>query len=263
MKNILINFAIKKQNTETIFDNDNLKNYVKLLNNIKDIKNTPLIDFSGSNGEKVSVNIAEISRDLLSKILKLYTPTKISSCNISTENKEKSIKLLNKAYKKIDKDILDWWKNERIIFPSSIISRRIDNLNLNKDVNINKENYIDKKFFIDKKLKEIIFILISKEFNLHLDKKAAQSTMIQHLQDIPEVVKAIDELGISEDPHLKYETYCLMAEYIYNFLSVNKNEVDFSKIKEAVKEIAERKLATPKDGLTQPSPYFTNTLAFL
>lgn len=256
MKNISNNFVIKKQNTETVFNNDNLKGYVKLLNNIKDIKNTPLKDIPGGcNGEKVSVNIAEISRDLLSKILKLYTPQKISSCKISTKNREKSIRLLNKAYEKIDEDISDWWENERKIFPSSIINRRIDNLNLNKDASVNKELHIDKK------LKEIIFILTSKKFNLNLDIKAAQSTIIQHLQDIPDVVKAIDELGISNDSYSKYETYCLIAEYIYNFLSGNKNKVDFSKIKDAVKEIAERKLVTPEDKLA--SPYSTHTLIFL
>ncbi|WP_311747944.1 hypothetical protein [Proteus penneri] len=250
MKSISNIFAIKRQNAENVFNNDNLKGYVKLLNNIKDIKNTPLIDIpSGCNGKKVSVNITEISRALLSKILKTYTPTEISSYRVSKENKEKSIKLLNKAYKKIDKDISGWWKDEKKILPSSIINRTIDNL------------YKRDKVIINKETKQILFFLISKKFNLNLDENAAQSTMIQHLQDIPEVVKAIDELGSSENSYLKYENYCLITEYIYNFLSENK--VDFSKIKEAVKEIAERTLVTPKDELTQPSPYYKHTLAFL
>ncbi|MFU8907997.1 hypothetical protein ACNARK_14360 [Proteus sp. DFP240708] len=248
MKNISNSFVIKKKNTGAFFNDYNLKGYTKLFNNIKDIKNTPLKDIScGCNGKKVSVNIAEISRELLSKILKLYTPTKISSYKINTGNIEKSIKLLNKAYEDIDKNMSEWWENENIIFISSLINRRIDILNLNKE---NK---------IDKKLKEIIFTLISKEFNLNLDIKAAQSTIIQHLQDIPEVVKAIDELGIANDSHSKYETYCLIAEYIYNILSENK--VNFSKIKDAVKEIAQRNLVTPKDKLA--SPYSTRTLIFL
>ncbi|EEG83224.1 hypothetical protein PROPEN_03988 [Proteus penneri ATCC 35198] len=92
MKSISNIFAIKRQNAENVFNNDNLKGYVKLLNNIKDIKNTPLIDIpSGCNGKKVSVNITEISRALLSKILKTYTPTEISSYRVSKENKEKKI----------------------------------------------------------------------------------------------------------------------------------------------------------------------------
>ncbi|MCO8050636.1 hypothetical protein NI531_07825 [Proteus penneri] len=250
MKSISNIFAIKRQNAENVFNNDNLKGYVKLLNNIKDIKNTPLIDIpSGCNGKKVSVNITEISRALLSKILKTYTPTEISSYRVSKENKEKSIKLLNKAYEKIDKDISGWWKDEKKILPSSIINRTIDNL------------YKKDKVIINKETKQILFFLISKKFNLNLDENVAQSTMIQHLQNIPEVVKAIDDLGLSENSYLKYETYCLIAEYIYNFLSENK--VDFSKIKEAVKEIAERKLVTPKNKLTQSSPYSKHTLAFL
>ncbi|HEJ9481253.1 hypothetical protein GHV25_09060 [Proteus mirabilis] len=248
MKNISNSFVIKKKNTGAFFNDYNLKGYMKLFNNIKDIKNTPLKDIScGCNGKKVSVNIAEISRELLSKILKLYTPTKISSYKINTENREKSIKLLNKAYGKIDGYISDWWENEIKIFPSSRINREIDNL------------YHDEKFIMNKETKKILFFLISKKFNLDLDNNAAQSTIIQHLQDIPEVVKAIDELGIANDSYSKYETYCLIAEYIYNILSENK--VDFSKIKDAVKEIAERNLVTPEDKLA--SPYSTRTLIFL
>ncbi|MEQ5346910.1 hypothetical protein ACNARU_01480 [Proteus sp. WDL240414] len=256
MINILNKFENKVQNTNPVFNNENLKNYLKLLDNIDDIKNTPLKDISGGyNGKKTSVNIANISKELISKIRVLYSHEEISSCKINIKNKEKSIRLLNEAYAKADNAILSWWENERRIFPSSIINRKIDNLNLNKDASVNKE------LNIDKKLKEIIFILTSKKFNLNLDIKAAQSTIIQHLQDIPDVVKAIDELGISNDSYSKYETYCLMAEYIYNFLSENKNEVDFSKIKDAVKEIAERNLVTPKDRLT--SLYSTYTLIFL
>lgn len=248
MINTLNKVQNKVQNKGAVFNDHNFKGYTKLLNNIKDIKNTPLKDIScGCNGKKVSVNIAEISRELLSKILKLYTPTKISSYKINTENREKSIKLLNKAYGKIDGYISDWWENEIKIFPSSRINREIDNL------------YHDEKFIMNKETKKILFFLISKKFNLDLDNNAAQSTIIQHLQDIPEVVKAIDELGIANDSHSKYETYCLIAEYIYNILSENK--VDFSKIKDAVKEIAERNLVTPEDKLA--SPYSTRTLIFL
>ncbi|KLU19263.1 hypothetical protein ABE79_05905 [Proteus mirabilis] len=70
---------------------------------------------------------------------------------------------------------------------------------------------------MNKEIKQRLFSLISHEFNLELDSNVAQSTLIQQLQDIPEVVKVIDDLRISDNSYLKYEVYCLLAENIYNF----------------------------------------------
>lgn len=253
MKNILSKFVIEKYNTNAVIDKEQLNAYGKLLNNIKNIKNTHLDIFIGDNSKRkeVYIDIAKLSKNLISKIRELYTPEKVSSHRVDIKNKEKSIKLLTEAYKKVDDDILDWWKNEKKTLPSSIIHRTIDNV------------YKDKAFKFDENDKHFLFFLISKKFKLDLDKNTAQSTMIQHLQNIPEVVNAIDDLGISDNSSLKYDLYCLLAENIYNILLGNENSVDFSEIKKAIKEIAQRKFDTPKNGLTHASFFYpTFTLAF-
>lgn len=56
--------------------------------------------------------------------------------------------------------------------------------------------------------------------------------------------------------------YCLLTGNIYNFLSGNENEVDFSAIKKAIQEVAQRKFDTPKNELVHPSFYPRITLAF-
>ncbi|MBG6037937.1 hypothetical protein I5F12_07610 [Proteus cibarius] len=219
---------------------------------MKNIKNTYLdLSIEGDNkGKEVTVNIANLSNKLISKIRELYTPEEISSYRVDVKNKAKSIELLNKAYKKIDSDIFDWWKSEKKVLPSSIINRTINNLYHNNKIIMNKED------------KQFLFFLISKNMNLDLDKNAAQNTMIQHLQNIPEVVKAIDDLGISDNSHLKYEIYCLLAENIYNFLSDNENKVNFSEIKDVVKEIAQRKSDTSNSKSVRSSFYPSFTLTF-
>ncbi len=252
MKNISAKFVIVNNNPNKVNDKEPLNTYGNFLNNIKNIKNTYL-DISIANCDKkkeITVDIAKISKELISKIRDFYTPEETSSYRVDIKNQVKSMELLNKAYKKVDSDILGWWRNEKKILPSSIIHRAIDNL------------YHDNKIIVNKEAKQILFFLISNQFKLDLDKNAAQSTMIQHLQNIPEVVKAIDDLGVSDNSYLKYEIYCLLAGNIYNFLSGNEKKVDFSKIKEAIKEIAQRKFATSKNELTHPSFYSGYTLAF-
>lgn len=76
------------------------------------------------------------------------------------------------------------------------------------------------------------------------------------------VVKAIDDLEISDNSHLKYEIYCLLAENIYNFLSDNENKVNFSEIKDVVKEIAQRKSDTSNSKSVRSSFYPSFTLTF-
>ncbi|NBN72662.1 hypothetical protein GWJ01_16340 [Proteus sp. G2618] len=252
MTNIFSKPAILNNNSNVVFNKEPLNNYGNFLNNIKNIKNTYLdISICDNNKRKeITVDIADLSKKLISKIRDLYTPEEISSYRVDIKNPEKSTSLLNEAYKKVDDNILDWWINEKKVLPSSIINRTIDNL------------YRNEKIIVDKETKQCLFSLISHEFNLELDSNVAQSTLIQQLQDIPEVVKAIDDLGISDNSYLKYEVYCLLAGNIYNFLSGNENKVNFSEIKEAIKEIAQRKFGVPKSELGGFSFYPVFTLAF-
>ncbi|QIG06109.1 hypothetical protein [Proteus sp. ZN5] len=252
MTNIFSKPAILNNNSNVVFNKEPLNNYGNFLNNIKNIKNTYLdISICDYNKRKeITVDIADLSKKLISKIRDLYTPEEISSYRVDIKNPEKSTDLLNKAYKKVDDNILGWWINEKKVLPSSIINRTIDNL------------YRNEKIIVDKETKQCLFSLISHEFNLELDSNVAQSTLIQQLQDIPEVVKAIDDLGISDNSYLKYEVYCLLAGNIYNFLSGNENKVNFSEIKEAIKEIAQRKFGVPKSELGGFSFYPVFTLAF-
>ncbi|MER1962428.1 hypothetical protein KC821_15165, partial [Proteus vulgaris] len=77
--------------------------------------------------------------------------------------------------------------------------------------------------------------------DIKLNNGAAQSTIIQQLVDIPDVVEAVNKLGISNDCHLKYDFYCFFAENIYNDLLKNEQKVNFFKIKDAIKIIIEKK----------------------
>ncbi|SUC00813.1 IpaB/EvcA family [Proteus vulgaris] len=252
MKSILSKISIVNNDQNTVVNEEPLNNYGFFLNNIKNIKNINL-DISIGNCDKskeITVDVAKLSKELISKIRELYTSKKTSSYRVDIKNKEKSMEFLNNAYKVIDSTILAWWKGEKEVLPSSIIHRAIDNL------------YIDEGISLDSKEKQTLFFLISNKFKLDLNKNAAQSTMIQNLQDIPQVVKAIDDLGISDNSHLKYEIYCLLAGNIYNFLSGNENKVDFSKIKDAIKEVAQRKFGTSENKLTHPPLYPKCTLAF-
>ncbi|MEQ5224566.1 hypothetical protein ABN220_02840 [Proteus cibi] len=252
MKNIFSKSEIVNNNSNVIFNKEPLNNYGIFLNNIKNIKNTYLdISICDNNKRKeITVDIANLSKELISKIRDLYTPEEISSYRVDVKNKAKSINLLNDAYKKIDSDILDWWKSEKKVLPSSIIHRTIDNL------------YRDEKIIFNKEIKQHLFFLISHKFNLELDSNVAQSTLIQQLQDIPEVVKAIDDLRISDNSYLKYELYCLLAGNIYNFLSGNENEVDFLGIKYAIKEVAQRLLKPSENTSVHSSIYPALTLTF-
>ncbi|QIF94132.1 hypothetical protein [Proteus vulgaris] len=252
MKSILSKISIVNNDQNTVVNKEPLNTYGIFLNNIKNIKNTYL-DISIGNCDKrkeITVDVAKLSKELISKIRELYTSKKISSYRVDIKNKEKSMEFLNNAYKVIDSAILEWWEDEKEVLPSSIIHRTIDNL------------YIDEEISLKPNDKKTLFFLISNKFKLGLNKNAAQSTMIQNLQDIPEVVKAIDDLGISDNSHLKYEVYCLLAENIYNFLSGNENKVDFSKIKDAIKDVAQRKFGTSENKLTHPPLYSKYTLAF-
>ncbi|MBG2836156.1 hypothetical protein [Proteus terrae] len=252
MINIFSKPSIVNNDSNKVFNKESLNNYGNFLNNIKNIKNTYLdLSIEGDNkGKEVTVDIANLSNKLISKIRELYTPEEISSYRVDVKNKAKSIELLNKAYKKIDSDILDWWKSEKKVLPSSIINRTIDNL------------YRDEKIILNKEIKQRLFSLISHEFNLELDSNVAQSTLIQQLQDIPEVVKVIDDLRISDNSYLKYEVYCLLAENIYNFLSGNENEVGFLGIKYAIKEVAQRLFKTSENTSVHSSFYPALTLTF-
>lgn len=147
MINIFSKPSIVNNDSNKVFNEGTLNNYGDFLNHIKNIKNTYLeLSIEGNNkGKEVSVDIANLSNKLISKIRDLYTPEKISSYRINKKNKEKSMELLNDAYKKIDDDILGWWINEMKILPSSIIHRIIDNL------------YHDDKIIIDKEVKKNYF----------------------------------------------------------------------------------------------------------
>lgn len=234
-----------------IVNKNQLNTYEKLLNNINNVKNTHLdITVEHDNEKrKMSLDVAQLAKDLISEILCFYMSENLTYDKKSMKNREKSKENLEKAYKKTDSAMSEWWRNERKILPSSIIHRAIDNL------------YRKNKTVVDKETKKELFFLISKNFEINLDNNAAQSSMIQHLQDIPEVIEAINKLNISNNSYLKYEIYCLLAENIYNFLLGNTKTVNFSELKEAIKEINQRKSNVHQNKLN-PSPFYPTTALF-
>ncbi|MEQ4986498.1 hypothetical protein ABN080_03350 [Proteus sp. fly-1089] len=252
LSNIVVvnNTPFYKENI--VINNSQLNSYKKLLNNINNIQNTHLEIIVENDNEKrkMSLNVAQLAKNLISDILDIYISEGIAYNKINMKNTEKSKNTLAEIYEKADGAISEWWENEKIILPSSIVQRAIDNL------------YLENGTIMDKKTKENLFLLISKKFDIKLNIKAAQSSMIQQLQNIPMVVEEINKLNIpnvSNNSYLIYDIYSLLAESIYNILLGNEKMVKFSELKEAVKEISQRKISVHQNKLNHPPLYPINT----
>ncbi|MEZ2683625.1 hypothetical protein ACBQ20_02235 [Proteus vulgaris] len=256
MKDILSNIVVVNNTFflkgKIVINNSQLNSYEKLLNNINNIQNTHLEIIVENDNEKrkMSLNVAQLAKNLISDILDIYISEGIAYNKINMKNTEKSKNTLAEIYEKADGAISEWWENEKIILPSSIVQRAIDNL------------YLENGTIMDKKTKENLFLLISKKFDIKLNIKAAQSSMIQQLQNIPMVVEEINKLNIpniSNNSYLIYDIYSLLAESIYNILLGNEKMVKFSELKEAVKEISQRKISVHQNKLNHPPLYPINT----
>lgn len=263
MKDILSNIVVVNNTFflkgKVVINNSQLNSYEKLLNNINNIQNTHLEIIVENDNEKrkMSLNVAQLAKNLISDILDIYISEGIAYNKIDMKNTEKSKNILSEIYEKADSDISEWWENEKIILPSSTVQRAIDNL------------YLENGTIMDKKTKENLFLLISKKFDIKLNIKVAQSSIIQQLQNIPMVVEEIKKLNIpnipnasnaSNNSHLIYDIYSLLAESIYNILLGNEKMVKFSELKEAVKEISQRKISVHQNKLNHPHLYPINIL---
>ncbi|ODQ07935.1 MULTISPECIES: hypothetical protein [Enterobacterales] len=222
-----LNTQFKLGNT---FCNGDLSCYENLLKRIENISNKSLdipIDYR-RNGIELSVDITKISKELIYKIFNTYLEKKRLH-----RDKNKINKFLKESKKPCteEKELFSGWcKDEKEVFPSSKIHREIDNQC--KDYNLS----------LSEKDKKYIFFYIANRLNIKLNIKAIQSTMVQQLIDIPDVIEVIDKLGITHDHRLKYDFYYFLAENIYNLLLKNEKKIDFISIKNAIKEIIQDKI---------------------
>ena len=203
--------------------------YESILNKIKTINNTSLeipMDYK-KNEIDLNVNISKISKDLIYKIFNTYLKQDI--LHKKKGDIEGFAKELRNSYAKADETFFGWCQDEKEVLPSSIIHHEIDKQCKNYNIAIPNES------------KRSIFFYIANRADIKLNNGAAQSTIIQQLVDIPDVVEAVNKLGISNDCHLKYDFYCFLAENIYNDLLKNEQKVNFFKIKDAIKIIIEKK----------------------
>ncbi len=175
----------------------------------------------------IITNEGDFSKDLIYKIFNTYLKQDILHKNKG--DIEGFAKELRNSYAKADETFFGWCQDEKEVLPSSIIHHEIDKKCKNYNIAIPNES------------KRSIFFYIANRADIKLNNGAAQSTIIQQLVDIPDVVEAVNKLGISNDCHLKYDFYCFLAENIYNDLLKNEQKVNFFKIKDAIKIIIEKK----------------------
>lgn len=118
----------------------------------------------------------------------------VVKCSIGTRTVCFSVRkfsgnILNTVSRQSTKDIAGWIKDEQIVYPSRVINQEIDNCCFQKNAKISTEE------------RQRVFALVSKEYQLALDVKAAQSSINHVIIGNASFGKKMDALcdGMSRD----------------------------------------------------------------
>ncbi|MBI6527869.1 hypothetical protein JEP40_01840 [Proteus vulgaris] len=148
---------------------DEISNYQSLLKNINEAKNT----FASLRYKEKStdINLKDVSQRLAIMML------------------ESTVKDLNSPTAKkltLEQMIGKWKEEERVTLISAIINREIDHICAKKNKHLTGEN------------RKEIFVELSKEYNIEINSKCAQSSIIQSLLRDTHVMEKISSLKIDE-----------------------------------------------------------------
>ncbi|BDQ91869.1 TPA: T3SS effector guanine nucleotide exchange factor EspM1 [Escherichia coli] len=137
----------------------------------------------GKNDEVVKCSMGERSI--------CFNVNKFSGCILETVSRQST------------KDIHGWVSDERTVYPSRVINQEIDNCCLQKNAKISSEE------------RKMVFSLVSKEFELTLDVKAAQSSINHIIIGNASFGKKMDALCDGMSRSVKNST----TDYIANVLA--------------------------------------------
>lgn len=159
---------------------DTISNYQILLKNISHAKNT--FTSLRYNDKSVDINLKDVSQRVV--IMMLESTVKDLNSPIANPMSLETM---------IDK----WQKEERITLISAIINREIDQICIREHQHLTSEN------------RKEIFAKLSKEYNIEINSKCAQSSIIQSLLRDSDVIKKISLLKIDNDLKNVFSANCL------------------------------------------------------
>lgn len=192
----------KVSNKLTSFNVERVSSYQELLEKIRSMKNT-LMTLNYEN-KSVEINIQDATQRLA--VMMLLATVKSSSNTIKNNNAID-----------IDKMIEDWKVEEKITLRSAFINREIDKLPLTKEKSLTKDERID------------IFEEIKKIYNIKLDSKCTQTSIVQSLSFDNIITDKINSLKIDED--LKKESNINFKSILSEINAGENNNLKLSRIK--------------------------------
>lgn len=192
----------KVSNKLTSFNVERVSSYQELLEKIRSMKNT-LMTLNYEN-KSVEINIQDATQRLA--VMMLLATVKSSSNTIKNNNAID-----------IDKMIEDWKVEEKITLRSAFINREIDKLPLTKEKSLTNDERID------------IFEEIKKTYNIKLDSKCTQTSIVQSLSFDNIITDKINSLKIDED--LKKESNINFKSILSEINAGENNNLKLSRIK--------------------------------
>lgn len=186
----------------TTKENNELKPHylMKLTERLEFIQNT-IMEFN-LNGKSLTTDTRELSKNLLDTICKINTP-------IIKESMSSDSNYLSQAEKKLNTDIKEWHRQERITLPSAFINRTIDRTC--------KENHLK----ISENAKNEIFRDINEKYfpKVKLDPSCAQDSIIQTIINDKKLEGEISTLEINN----------IIPDDLNNIMSVKMDSINNSK----------------------------------
>lgn len=192
----------KVSNKLTSFNVERVSSYQELLEKIRSMKNT-LMTLNYEN-KSVEINIQDATQRLA--VMMLLATVKSSSNTIKNNNAID-----------IDKMIEDWKVEEKITLRSAFINREIDKLPLTKEKSLTNDERIE------------IFEEIKKIYNIKLDSKCTQTSIVQSLSFDNIITDKINSLKIDED--LKKESNINFKSILSEINAGENNNLKLSRIK--------------------------------
>lgn len=192
----------KVSNKLTSFNVERVSSYQELLEKIRSMKNT-LMTLNYEN-KSVEINIQDATQRLA--VMMLLATVKSSSNTIKNNNAID-----------IDKMIEDWKVEEKITLRSAFINREIDKLPLTKEKSLTNDERIE------------IFEEIKKIYNIKLDSKCTQTSIVQSLSFDNVITDKINSLKIDED--LKKESNINFKSILSEINAGENNNLKLSRIK--------------------------------
>nr|WP_319789161.1 bfpT-regulated chaperone [Escherichia coli]MDX5556212.1 bfpT-regulated chaperone [Escherichia coli] len=141
-----------------------------------------------------------------------------------------SSNILKMVGKQCTKNIDGWIKDERVVYPSRVINQEIDNYCFPKNVKISTEE------------RKRVFSLVSQEYELALDVKAAQSSINHTIMGSASFCKKMDALSGGMSRNVKNRTSDSIANLLADkfYQKHIDSDVDIVKLRNEIPDYLRR-----------------------